>query len=123
MSGFKNEWPSFILAGKSNSMKKLFPLLVFLLPVFATAQLQYPESKKGDVVDDYNGTKVEDPYRWLEDDNSEETKEWVKAQNKVTFDYLNGIPDRAKIKKRLEELWNYPRYSSPYKKGDYYYFF
>lgn len=104
-------------------MKKVLFLLLLLTPVFVFSQLQYPETKKGDVVDDFNGTKVSDPYRWLEDDNSDETKAWVKAQNKITFDYLEGIPDRAKIKKRLEELWNYPRYSSPFKKADYYYFF
>ena len=101
--------------------KSLFLLL--LTPVFACAQLKYPPTNKIDHVDDYHGTKVEDPYRWLEDDNSPETKDWVERQNKVTFDYLAKIPIREKVKKRLEELWNYPRYSSPFRKGDYYYFF
>lgn len=101
--------------------KSLFLLL--LTPVFAYAQLKYPTTNKIDHVDDYHGTKVEDPYRWLEDDNSPETKDWVERQNKVTFDYLAKIPIRDKVKKRLEELWNYPRYSSPFRKGDYYYFF
>jgi prolyl oligopeptidase len=104
-------------------MKRVLSISLLLAPVIGFSQLQYPETKKVDVVDDYNGTKVADPYRWLEDDNSEETKAWVKAQNKVTFDYLNAIPNRDKIRKRLEELWNYPRYSSPFKKGEYYYFF
>jgi|CXWL01.1.fsa_nt_gi prolyl oligopeptidase len=104
-------------------MKKIFPFLFLLSPLVLIAQLQYPETKKGDITDDYSGTKVADPYRWLEDDNSEETKAWVKAQNKVTFDYLATIPQRDKIKKRLEDLWNYPRYSSPFKKARYYYFF
>lgn len=104
-------------------MKKLLSFLFFLLPLLLNAQLQYPGTKKENVVEDYHGTKVTDPYRWLEDDNSQETKDWVKAQNKVTFDYLAGIPQRDKIRKRLEELWNYPRYSSPNKKANYYYFF
>ncbi len=104
-------------------MKKVFFFFLFLAPLLLTAQLQYPVTKKGDVVDDYHGTKVADPYRWLEDDNSEETKAWVTEQNKVTQDYLSKIPFRDKVKKRLEELWNYPKYSSPFKEGEYYYFF
>lgn len=104
-------------------MKKHFAFLMFIAPLLATGQLQYPTTKKGETVEDYHGTKVADPYRWLEDDNSEETKAWVQAQNKVTFDYLATLPQRDKIKKRLEELWNYPRYSSPSKKNEYYYFY
>ncbi len=104
-------------------MKKIVAFLFLLSPLLVLAQLQYPETKKGDTKEEYHGTNVPDPYRWLEDDNSEETKAWVKAQNKVTFDYLNSLPDREKIKKRLEELWNYPRYSSPFKKAQHYYFF
>lgn len=104
-------------------MKKSFAFLMFMAPILAAAQLQYPATKKGETVEDYHGTKVADPYRWLEDDNSEETKAWVQAQNKVTFDYLATLPQRDKIKKRLEELWNYPRYSSPSKKNEYYYFY
>ena len=104
-------------------MKRFFSLFFLLLPFLLSAQLQYPETKKGDVVEDYQGTKVADPYRWLEDDNSPETKEWVKTQNKVTFDYLASIPQRDKIRKRLEELWNYPRYTSPVKKANWYFFY
>ena len=104
-------------------MKRIASILLLVAPLTIFAQLIYPETKKGDVKDDYNGIKVADPYRWLEDDNSEATKEWVKAQNKVTFDYLATIPQRDKVKKRLEELWNYPRYSSPFKKAQYYYYF
>lgn len=104
-------------------MKKHFVFLMFMAPILAAGQLQYPTTKKGETVEDYHGTKVADPYRWLEDDNSEETKAWVQAQNKVTFDYLATLPQRDKIKKRLEELWNYPRYSSPSKKNEYYYFY
>ena len=84
---------------------------------------KYPETLKDTTSDVYFGTKVEDPYRWLEDDNSEKTKAWVKAQNEFTFDYLNKIPFKDKIKKRLEEIWNYEKISAPTKKGNYYYFY
>lgn len=75
------------------------------------------------VVDDYFGTQVKDPYRWLEDDRSAETEEWVTAQNKVTFGYLEQIPFRNSIKDRLTELWNYEKYSAPFKRGNYTYFY
>jgi prolyl oligopeptidase len=104
-------------------MKKNLLCLLLSSPLFLTAQMKYPETKKSDVKEDYHGTAVEDPYRWLEDDNSEETKAWVKAQNKVTNDYLSKIPFRDSVKTRLEELWNYPKYSSPFKEGEFYYFF
>jgi prolyl oligopeptidase len=83
----------------------------------------YPITKKGDVVDDYLGTKVPDPYRWLEDDNAAEVKQWVKEENTVTFGYLEKIPFREKIRTRLTEIYNYPRYSSPFRAGDYYFFY
>ena len=103
-------------------MKRLLITLVWLIPVALFGQLKYPDTKKENIVDDYNGVKVEDPYRWLEDDNSEQTKAWVQEENKVTFDYLSKIPYRDKIKKRIEEMWNYPKYGAPFQKGDYYYF-
>lgn len=84
--------------------------------------LNYPETKKVDTVTNYFGTEVKDPYRWLEDDRSEETEAWVKAENKVTFDYLNQIPYRDSLKERLSKLWNYEKVSAPYKEGDYTYF-
>lgn len=84
---------------------------------------QYPDTRKAATTDAYFGTKVEDPYRWLEDDLSEETKDWVQRQNKVTQDYLSKIPFRDAIKKRLTELWNYEKYSAPFKEGDYTYFY
>ena len=84
--------------------------------------LNYPETKKVDTVTNYFGTEVKDPYRWLEDDRSEETEAWVKAENKVTFDYLNQIPYRDSLKQRLSKLWNYEKVSAPYKEGDYTYF-
>ncbi|HCV79504.1 MAG TPA: S9 family peptidase, partial [Zunongwangia profunda] len=71
---------------------------------------------------DYFGTKVNDPYRWLEDDRSEETEEWVKAENKVTFGYLDKIPFKDDLKKRLSEIWNYEKIGAPFKEGDYTYF-
>ncbi|MCB9046622.1 MAG: S9 family peptidase [Chitinophagales bacterium] len=83
----------------------------------------YPQTKKTDQSDVYFGTKVNDPYRWLEDDLSQETKDWVKAENKVTNEYLDQIPFRDAIKKRLTELWNYEKYSAPFKEGDYTYFY
>ena len=70
--------------------------------------MQYPKTRKIDHTDTYHGSVVPDPYRWLEDDNAKDTAAWVEAQNKVTFAYLEGIPYRAKIKQRLEALYNYP---------------
>ena len=96
---------------------------IFFITQLSMAQLKYPDTKKSNQTDDYFGTKVPDPYRWLEDDNSEETKAWVKEENKVTADYLATIPFRDKVHQRLEEMWNYPKYSSPFKKGEYYYFY
>ena len=87
------------------------------------SQIRYPETKKTGQVDDYFGTKVRDPYRWLEDDNSKETQQWVKAENEITDAYLSTIPFYNKVKKRLEEMWNYAKYSSPFKEGDWYYFY
>src|SRR6185295_2576537 len=84
----------------------------------------YPASKRSDTVDDYFGTKVADPYRWLEGDSSEvpEVASWVEAQNKVTFAYLEKIPYRQKIKERLTQLYNYPKYSAPVRRGDYFFY-
>ena len=84
------------------------------------AKLQYPATRKVDVVDTYFGTKIADPYRWLEDDRSAETGEWVKTQNQVTYDYLSKIPFRNKIKERLTKIWNFEKRSTPFKKGSYY---
>ena len=85
--------------------------------------LPYPHSKKGDVTDTYFDTEVPDPYRWLEDDEADDTKAWVIEQNKVTQDYLAQIPYRESIRQRLENLWNYEKYSAPFKEGDYTYFY
>ncbi|HEY8186914.1 MAG TPA: prolyl oligopeptidase family serine peptidase, partial [Pyrinomonadaceae bacterium] len=84
----------------------------------------YPESKRGDTVDDYFGTKVADPYRWLEGDAAvvPEVANWVEAQNKVTFSYLEKIPYRQKIKDRLSQLYNYPKYTAPIRRGEYFFY-
>jgi prolyl oligopeptidase len=84
------------------------------------AKLKYPVAKKVDQVDDFFGTKISDPYRWLENTQSAETKEWIKAENKLTQYYLYKIPFRNKIRKRLTELWNYEKFTAPVKAGDLY---
>ena len=86
------------------------------------AKIVYPESKKVEQFDDFFGTKVADPYRWLEDENSAETKAWVEAQNTLTFGYLDKIPYREKLKTRLTQLFNYPRISAPFRRGETYFF-
>ena len=83
----------------------------------------YPETARGEVVDNYFGTEVPDPYRWLEDDNSEATAAWVAAENAVTEDYLSQIPFREAIRERLTQLWNYPKEGAPSKHGDWYYYY
>ncbi len=80
--------------------------------------MQYPETRKVDVVDDYHGTKVADPYRWLEDQDSDETAAWVEAQNQVTFGYLESLPTREPLRERLTELWNHERYGTPWRVAD-----
>lgn len=108
---------------KHVAMSVMMTLTAGTLAAQQNAPLAYPVTKKVDTVDDYHGKKIADPYRWLEDDHSAETKEWVDAQNKVTQDYLAAIPFRGKIRQRLEALWNYPRYGSPFREGEYYYFY
>jgi len=92
-------------------------------PKTHSISLEYPETRKDTVTDSYFGHTVADPYRWLEDDQSEETEAWVKAQNKVTFDYLDQIPFRDDIYEKVESLINYERYAPVTKHGDYYYYF
>lgn len=110
-------------------MKKLTLFILIALTGSSTfAQmniktLPYPKTKKVDTVTTYFGTEVPDPYRWLEDDRAADTKEWVKEENKVTQDYLGQIPYREAIRKRLEVLWNYEKYSAPFKEGKYTYFY
>ena len=85
--------------------------------------LQYPAARKSDVVDDYHGTRVPDPYRWLEDPDSPESRAWIEAQNKLTATYLADIPARAALRERLTKLWNYPKYGTPFRKARRYFFF
>lgn len=85
--------------------------------------LSYPPTRTTDTTDTYHGITVADPYRWLEDPNTAETAEWVKAQNTVTFGYLNTLPKREQLNARLTELWNYERYGIPFKKGNRYFYY
>lgn len=89
----------------------------------APMALEYPETAKVDSVDTYFGTDVPDPYRWLEDDRSPETEDWVRRQNALTFSYLEEIPYREELKKRLEQLWNYEKLGTPFKEGGFTYFY
>ncbi|HEY0727574.1 MAG TPA: hypothetical protein VGD38_05840, partial [Pyrinomonadaceae bacterium] len=83
---------------------------------------KYPVARKADQVDDYHGVKVADPYRWLEDLDSEETRKWVEAQNNLTFAFLNAIPQRTAIRERLTKLWNFEKYGVPFKEGNRYFY-
>jgi len=85
-------------------------------------EIVYPETRQGEQVDDYHGTKVADPFRWLEDDNSEETKAWVQAQNSFTESYLEALPSRQKFVDRLTAIWNFERFGRPYEKGGRYFY-
>ncbi|WP_405411853.1 prolyl oligopeptidase family protein [Maribacter sp. Asnod1-A12] len=112
-------------------MKKLIPGLLVLVLISSCKNISkpepitvnYPVTAKVDTIDTYFGTEVKDPYRWLEDDRSPETEAWVKEQNKTTFGYLEHIPFRNDLKNRLEKLWNYEKLGSPFKNGDYTYFY
>lgn len=112
---------STIVAACSDSQDN--PLVETDGDVHQVPELTYPVTKKDDIVDDYFGTLVKDPYRWLEDDMSAETGAWVSAQNVVTDGYLGKIPFRDEIKVRLEEMWNYEKVGAPFKEGNYTYFY
>lgn len=98
-------------------------LMSFIVNIPAQSRFKYPASKKVDQVDTYHGVRVSDPYRWLEDGDSAETKAWIDEQNKLTTKYLDTIPQRARIRKRLTELWNYEKFSAPFKAGKNYFYF
>lgn len=99
------------------------PLFCLMSTALFAQPLPYPETRQDPTIsDDYHGTKVADPYRWLEDDNSEETKAWVTAQNAVTFPYLHQLPKRAELRARLEKLWNYERVGVPFEEGGRWFF-
>ncbi len=109
-------------------MKNYFYLLIIagimtMQSCVEQERVSYPESKKGELTDNYHGTQIADPFRWLENDTSAETEAWVKTQNKVTFGFLNKIPFRNEIKERLTKIWDYPKFSVTFKKGERYFFF
>ncbi len=106
-------------------MKKTITItaIVCTLVMNAQTKITYPETKKIDHVDTYFGEKINDPYRWLEDDRSAETGTWVKMQNDVTYRYLSDIPLRNQLKSRMEKLWNYEKISAPFKEGNYTYYY
>ena len=89
----------------------------------AAQRVEYPPARQSDVVDDYHGTLVPDPYRWLEDPDSPETRAWIEAENRLTTTYLAHIPDRPAIERRLTQLWDYPKFGAPFRKGGGYFFF
>ena len=106
------------------SFALLFILSGMLMSFEAEAQLKYPATEKIDQSDEYHGTTVQDPYRWLEGDVRTESNvaDWVTAQNKVAFGYIEGLPYRKEIEERLTTLWNYEKYSAPFRRGERYYF-
>ncbi len=112
-------------------MKKLLTVAIAALFVAGCAEnaknkitmMPYPDTHRGDVIEDYHGTAVADPYRWLENADSAETAAWVAAENEVTFDYLEQIPYRGAVRTRLTELWNYPRTDTPVRVGEWYFVF
>jgi prolyl oligopeptidase len=106
-------------------MKKTITVsaIVCTLVMNAQTKINYPETKKIDHVDSYFGEKMNDPYRWLEDDRSAETEAWVKTQNVLTYGYLEQIPYRNQLKTRMEQLWNYEKISAPFKEGDFTYYY
>jgi prolyl oligopeptidase len=99
-----------------------FALAATMCPPALAQKLQYPQTRKAGHKDTYHGMEVADPYRWLEDESAAETARWVEEQNKVTFGYLEKIPFREKLKERLTQLYNYPRYTAPTRRGEYYFF-
>ena len=102
-----------------------FPGLSALTILFcgATAALEYPEARKTDQVDEYFGTRVADPYRWLEDDRAAETAEWVRQENRLTESFLSRIPFREEIRQEMTRRFDYVKYSVPFKKGNRLFFF
>ena len=105
-------------------MKLQLTILISIIIIFNShSQVTYPNTQMESIKDVYFGTEVDDPYRWLEDDKSPKVKDWIKEQNKLTFSYLEQIPERELLKNRLEELWNYEKIGTPFKEGDYTYYY
>ena len=113
------------------TMKKAFILIIVVISTITCnpikqktyTKVKYPKTVKKPIIDTYFNNKIIDNYRWLEDDKSEATKKWVITENEVTFKYLNQIPYKEQIKKRLSDLWNYEKLGVPFKEGDYTYFY
>lgn len=107
-------------------MKQIFTFLLFIAVLSScniSQKIEYPITQEIIVIDTYFGTEIKDPYRWMEDDKNKNVKSWIKKQNKLTFSYLDQIPYRESIKNRLEELWNYEKIGTPFKEGNYTYFY
>ena len=111
--------PQIAAKRRSKSLNKLFAaaaavlLSASLMTQVSAEKFSYPEARKGDVVTNYHGTDVPDPYRWMEDPASQETMNWGAAENELTHSFIDAIPARARIEKRRKELWNYPRAHPP----------
>src|SRR5438093_8037163 len=100
----------------------IFAPLALIFAADAPTQFKYPVAPTSNQVDDYNGAKVADPYRPLENPDSPESRAWIEAENKITFDFLKAIPARDEIKKRLTEVWDYERFGVPFKEDGHYFF-
>lgn len=111
-----------VVSAQHTPLTKRIPNPLYVLRNRKMPEFQYPTTRRDTIQDDYHGTKISDPYRWLEDTESDETADWVKAQNKVTFDYLHRIETRQPIAERLTTLWNYERFGRPFKRGEYYFY-
>lgn len=107
----------------SDSTAKEAPVAEATPPTAPAFELKYPQAAQGDQVDDYHGVEVKDPYRWLEDPDAEASRQWIEAENELTFGFLQQIDARPRITKRLEALWNYERYSAPFRRAGQLFFF
>src|SRR5215510_221170 len=106
----------------SRAARAVLALALVQVTLLAQSSLKYPQPRKGDVVDDYFGTRIADPYRWMEDLNAPEVKQWVDAENAVTSKYLDSLPVRDALKKRITELYDYPRVTIPYFEGRHWFY-
>ena len=107
-------------------MKIVYPFLVFIIILIScdtSQRIEYPITEEIIVTDTYFDTEIQDPYRWMEDDKDKKVKNWIERQNQLTFSYLEQIPYRESLRNRLEELWNYEKIGTPFKEGDYTYFY
>ncbi len=110
------------MAQPTRALAPLFTALVFVACQSDSGRVLYPEAQRADVVDDYHGTAVADPYRWLEEGESAETRHWIEAQNRLTEEHLGSIPERSSVRATVEKLWTYERFGLPSREGSFYYF-